>query len=220
MIKLVNICKTYHSGKSNEIIALNSLNLEIKKGEMIAIMGTSGSGKSTLINILSCTIGFDSGTYYFNDKNIGELSDKELAFLRNKQIGVVHQDFQLLTENTVYENIEIPLLFSKIRKKERKALCEKALSLVNIMDLKDKTVNTLSGGQKQRVSIARAIVNSPSLILADEPTGSLDSKKSNEIMSLLQEINSNNTTIVVVTHDKQIAQKCHRIVNILDGKID
>lgn len=217
MIKLSNIYKTYSTGKANKICAINNLSLEIEKGELLAIMGASGSGKSTLINILAGILNFDSGSYKFNGMDIDKASEKELSAFRNKKIGYIHQEFQLLNENTVFENVEIPLLFSNYKKSQRKNMCNLALESVGIIDLKIKPVNNLSGGQKQRVAIARAIVNNPELILADEPTGSLDSKKSNEIMDLFKKINQNGTTIIIVTHDEKIAKQCNRIINITDG---
>lgn len=218
MINLSNVNKIYNKGKKNEVKALNSVNLQIVPGDMIAILGTSGTGKTTLLHILACLDRFDSGKYLFDSMEIVKLSDKELSTFRNEKVGIIMQDFALIDEYTVIQNAMTPLYFSKIKgKKQRKLITENALRDVGILNLSKKDVKTLSGGQKQRVAIARAIVNNPKLILADEPTGALDSKTSKEIIELFQKLNKKGHTIIIVTHDPLVAQVCRRIFNMNDG---
>lgn len=211
MIRLVNINKTYNYKKANAFSALKNINLNINDGEMLAIVGKSGAGKSTLMHILGCIDDFESGDYFIDDINVKDISNGKKAEIRNKKIGIVMQDFALIEEYTVIENVMVPLLFDK-SKKDKKKTAIKAIESVGIGDLTNKPVNKLSGGQKQRVAIARAIVNDPVFILADEPTGALDSNTSLEIMQVFKDLNKLGKTIIIITHDKDVAQKCDRIV--------
>lgn len=217
MIELKNITKIYQENKPGECLALNNISVSIKKGSMIAVMGKSGSGKSTLLHILACIDTCTSGDYLFNGKNISNFSLNEQAELRNREIGIVIQDFALVEEFSVIENVMIPLIFSK--RKNKKKIASKTLDDIGISSLENKKVCNLSGGQKQRVAIARAIVNNPSLILADEPTGSLDTKTSAEIMNIFRNLNDEGKTVIIVTHDLEIAKQCDRIIEISDGKL-
>lgn len=216
MIRLVNINKTYNYKKANAFSALKNINLNINDGEMLAIVGKSGAGKSTLMHILGCIDDFESGDYFIDDINVKDISNGKKAEIRNKKIGIVMQDFALIEEYTVIENVMVPLLFDK-SKKDKKKTAIKAIESVGIGDLTNKPVNKLSGGQKQRVAIARAIVNDPVFILADEPTGALDSNTSLEIMQVFKDLNKLGKTIIIITHDKDVAQKCDRIVEMKDG---
>lgn len=216
MIRLVNINKTYNYKKANAFCALKGINLSINDGEMLAIIGKSGAGKSTLMHILGCIDDFESGDYLIDDINVKDISNGKKAEIRNKKIGIVMQDFALIEEYTVIENVMVPLLFDKSRKDKKKTAI-KAIESVGIGDLTNKAVNKLSGGQKQRVAIARAIVNDPVFILADEPTGALDSNTSLEIMQVFKDLNKLGKTIIIITHDKDVAQKCDRIVEMKDG---
>ena len=219
MIKINDLVKIYNNGKANEFEALKGVSLEIADGEMVAIMGKSGAGKSTLLHVLACIDSYEGGEYYLNDILIKDLGEKRLAQIRNENIGMVMQDFALVEDFTASENVMIPLSFSKNKVKDKKQKAISALAQVGIPDLVDKDVNKLSGGQKQRVAIARAIANAPSIILADEPTGALDSKTSDEIMNLFKTLNEDGKTVIIVTHDINIAQKCERIIEISDGLI-
>lgn len=217
ILKINNLCKTFYSSKENEVKALKSVNLEINHGDFIAIIGTSGSGKSTLLNILGLLDNQTSGEYFIEGTNIKNLKDKELANLRNKTFGFIVQHFALIKEFSVYDNIEVPLEYGKVKKSLRKEKIELVLKKVGLEEkIKVKTGN-LSGGQCQRVAIARALVNQPKVILADEPTGALDSKTTEEIMSIFEELNKEGKTIVIITHDMKIANKCKRIISIEDG---
>lgn len=216
MIRLVNINKTYNYKKANAFCALKGINLSINDGEMLAIIGKSGAGKSTLMHILGCIDDFESGDYLIDDINVKDISNGKKAEIRNKKIGIVMQDFALIEEYTVIENVMVPLLFDK-SKKDKKKTAIKAIESVGIGDLTNKAVNKLSGGQKQRVAIARAIVNDPVFILADEPTGALDSNTSLEIMQVFKDLNKLGKTIIIIAHDKDVAQKCDRIVEMKDG---
>ncbi len=216
MIRLVNINKTYNYKKANAFCALKGINLSINDGEMLAIIGKSGAGKSTLMHILGCIDDFESGDYFIDDINVKDISNGKKAEIRNEKIGIVMQDFALIEEYTVLENVMVPLLFDK-SKKDKKKTAIKAIESVGIGDLTNKPVNKLSGGQKQRVAIARAIVNDPVFILADEPTGALDSNTSLEIMQVFKDLNKLGKTIIIITHDKDVAQKCDRIVEMKDG---
>ena len=220
MINIENLTKTYNYKKSNAFTALKDVSLKIDDGEMVAIIGKSGAGKSTLLHIIGCIDTFESGTYTIDETNVHKLSDKQLAKIRNEKVGIVMQDFALVEEYTVLENVRIPLYFSHSKKSDKpKALALAALKRVGISELANKPVNKLSGGQKQRVAIARAIVNDPSFILADEPTGALDTKTSSEIMELFKNLNDDGKTIIIITHDMGIAQACQRKIEISDGKI-
>ena len=219
MIEIKNLTKTYNYKKSNAFTALKDISLKIDDGEMLAIVGKSGAGKSTLLHIIGCIDTFEKGEYTIDDINIHKLSDKKLANIRNEKVGIVMQDFALVEEYTVIENVKIPLYFSKKKKGNANTLALEALEKVGIKELAKKPVNKLSGGQKQRVAIARAIVNDPSFILADEPTGALDTKTSAEIMELFQQLNQDGKTVIIITHDLGVAEKCKRKIEISDGKI-
>ncbi|MDD6489712.1 MAG: ABC transporter ATP-binding protein [Clostridia bacterium] len=219
MIKIENLTKTYNYKKSNAFTALTDVSLTINDGEMVAIIGKSGAGKSTLLHIIGCIDTFESGTYQIDDIDVHKLSDKKLAKIRNEKVGIVMQDFALVEEYTVIENVKIPLYFSKKKKGKLKDLALDALEKTGIKELANKPVNKLSGGQKQRVAIARAIVNNPSFILADEPTGALDTKTSAEIMELFKSLNADGKTVVIITHDMGVADACKRKIEISDGKI-
>lgn len=219
MIKIENLTKTYNYKKSNAFTALTDVSLTINEGEMVAIIGKSGAGKSTLLHIIGCIDTFESGTYQIDDIDVHKLSDKKLAKIRNEKVGIVMQDFALVEEYTVIENVKIPLYFGKKQKGKLKDLALDALEKTGIKELANKPVNKLSGGQKQRVAIARAIVNSPSFILADEPTGALDTKTSAEIMDLFKSLNSEGKTVIIITHDMGVADACKRKIEISDGKI-
>ncbi len=220
MIKIENLTKTYNYKKANAFTALKNISLEINDGEMVAIIGKSGAGKSTLLHIIGCIDTFEDGTYKIDDIDIHTLSDKKLSNIRNEKVGIVMQDFSLIEEYTVLENVKVPLYFCKSSFKGKpKELALKSLEKVGIKELANKPVNKLSGGQKQRVAIARAIVNDPSFILADEPTGALDTKTSSEIMELFKLLNNDKKTIIIITHDMGVAEQCKRKIEISDGKI-
>lgn len=223
MVKLDNIIKTYNKGKSNAFEALHGISLAIEDGEMVAIVGTSGAGKSTLLHILACIDGYDSGEYCIDDMVIAKISERKMAAIRNEKIGMVMQDFALVEEFTALGNVLIPLDFAsgskRKKKKERKQIALRMLEMVQMQDFADKPVRNLSGGQKQRVAIARAIANEPSLILADEPTGALDTKTTGEIMKVFRDLNEQGRTIIIVTHDLEVAEQCGRMIRIEDGRI-
>ena len=218
MIKINSLSKEYIMG-DNKLLALNDVSVSINKGEFVSIMGSSGSGKSTLMNIIGCLDVPSSGDYFFRDNNISSLNSNKLAELRNKDIGFVFQNFNLLPRLNALENVVLPLLYSGKNLKERNKLALDALEGVGLNDRIHHRPNQLSGGQQQRVSIARAIAGSPKLILADEPTGALDSKTSLEIMKILNNLNSKGITIVLVTHEDDIANYGSRIIKMKDGKI-
>lgn len=219
MIRLVDLRKIYNKGKTNEFEALNGISLTIKEGEFISIVGKSGAGKSTLLHILSCIDSYEYGEYFLDDTLIKNLSEKKLAKIRNKKIGIVMQDFALVDEFSCIENVMLPLDFEEHKKKNRSAIAMDALKSVGMESMAKKPVKKLSGGQKQRVAIARAIVNEPAVILADEPTGALDTKTASEIMKVFHELNEKGKTVIIVTHDSEIAGQCDRIIEISDGKI-
>ena len=216
ILKVNNLSKTF-SSKENEVQALKSVNLEINHGDFIAIIGTSGSGKSTLLNILGLLDTQTSGEYFIEGINTKTLKDKELASLRNKTFGFIVQHFALIKDFSVYDNIEIPLEYEKVKKKLRKEKIELVLNKVGLKDKINTKSGNLSGGQSQRVAIARALVNEPAVILADEPTGALDSNTTEEIMSIFENLNKDGHTIVIITHDMDIASRCQRIISIEDG---
>lgn len=220
VLKVNNLCKTFSSSsKESEVKALKSVNLEINDGDFIAIIGTSGSGKSTLLNILGLLDNQTSGEYFIEGINVKNLKDKELAVIRNKTFGFIVQHFALIKDFSVYDNIEIPLEYGRVKKNIRKEKIESVLKRVGLKEkIRVKTGN-LSGGQCQRVAIARALVNQPKVILADEPTGALDSKTTEEIMNIFEELNKEGKTIVIITHDMTIANRCKRIISIEDGVV-
>ncbi len=219
IIHLDNICKSYYMGKM-ELQVLKGINLDIVKNEYVALMGPSGSGKSTLMNIIGCLDTPTTGTYILNGNNISETEDNKLAEVRNKEIGFVFQQFNLLPRLTALENVALPLVYAGMGKKMRTEKAKHVMDLVNLSDRSHHKPNELSGGQCQRVAIARALVNDPSLILADEPTGNLDTKTSYEIMEIFNTIHSQGNTIVLVTHEEDIANHAHRIVRLRDGMIE
>lgn len=219
MIKLNNIVKIYNPKKANEFEALHGVSCEIADGEMIAIIGKSGAGKSTLLHILACIDNYQSGEYIIDDTLVKNLSERKYARIRNEKIGMVMQDFALVEDFTALENVLIPLNFSKKKVKGKKEKALAALKAVGMEEYAKKPCNKLSGGQKQRVAIARAIVNEPSMILADEPTGALDTKTSAEVMALFKSLNEQGRTVIIVTHDPKVAEKCDRIIEISDGMI-
>ncbi|MCR5608566.1 MAG: ABC transporter ATP-binding protein [Lachnospiraceae bacterium] len=219
MIELKNIKKIYSKdGISTE--ALKDISLSIEKGEMIAIMGRSGSGKTTLLNILGCMDTLTEGEYIFNDEHVEKLSLKQMDMFRKDHISFVFQNFALMNQYTAFENIEMPLLIGKSSKKERRDKVNKVLELVGITELSDKLPTKMSGGQQQRCAIARALVTDSDIILADEPTGALDEKTGTEIMDLFESLNKQGKTVIIVTHDKMVAERCKRIVHIKDGIIE
>lgn len=219
LIELRDIKKIYRIGNI-ELAALNGVDLSIEKGEYVALMGPSGSGKSTLMNILGCLDTPTSGTYLLNEQYVSELSDKQLANIRNKEIGFVFQSFNLLPRQTALENVQLPLVYAGIQKGDRMIRGEEVLAQVGLSDRQHHRPNELSGGQRQRVAVARSLVNNPSIILADEPTGNLDTKTSVEIMELFEAIHQAGNTIILVTHEEDIAQRAKRIVRMRDGKIE
>ena len=219
LIKITNIKRDFALG--NEIVyVLKGIDLEIKKGEYVALMGPSGSGKSTLMNLLGCLDTPTSGTYILNGKDVSQMQDDELAEIRNKEIGFIFQTFNLLPRTTALDNVALPMIYAGYSKSERNARATEVLKQVSLGDRMDHQPNQLSGGQRQRVAIARALVNKPSIILADEPTGNLDSKTSEEIMVLLEEIHQNGNTIIVVTHEEELAAHAKRIIRMRDGMIE
>ncbi len=219
LIQIRNITRVYDMGEE-KLYALRGVDLDIEKNEYIAIMGPSGSGKSTLMNIIGCLDTPTSGDYILNGKDVHEMDDDELATIRNKEIGFVFQTFNLLPRSDSLHNVELPLIYSGVSRAERVKRAEDALTNVGLADRMKHKPNELSGGQRQRVSVARALVNNPSLILADEPTGNLDTKTGEEIMGLFRELNEKGNTIIIVTHEEDIAKHANRIVKIRDGKIE
>ena len=219
IIKLTNIARQYTIG-TEEIHALKSVSLSIHKNEYVALMGPSGSGKSTLMNILGCLDTPSTGEYILNDISVARMLDNDLAEVRNKEIGFVFQTFNLLPRSTALENVALPLVYSGISKVDREKRAKEVLDQVGLTNRMMHKPNELSGGQRQRVAIARALVNKPAIILADEPTGNLDSKTSVEIMGLFEEIHKNGNTIILVTHEEDIARHAHRIVRLKDGLVE
>lgn len=218
LISAKNLTKTYGSDDSLTY-ALNNASIEIKKGEFVAIIGPSGSGKSTLMHILGCLDKPTAGNYFLNGEQVSKLSESSLARIRNKQIGFVFQSFNLLPRTSALKNVELPLIYSDIKGAQRTEIAKNMLIKVGLENKLDSTPAKLSGGQQQRVAIARALVNEAEIIMADEPTGNLDSKSSEEIMELIKNLNKEGKTIIIITHEKEIAQKAKRIVTVKDGKI-
>ncbi|MDB4581551.1 ABC transporter ATP-binding protein [Draconibacterium sp.] len=219
MIELESIVKSYKVG-TQIVRALRSVTIDIFRGEYVAIMGASGSGKSTLMNIIGCLDTPTSGKYVLNGKAVSRMSDDQLAEIRNSEIGFIFQVFNLLPRNTAVENVMLPLVYAGVRKIERKQRAEQTLTDVGLEDRMAHKPNELSGGQRQRVAIARALVNQPSLLLADEPTGNLDSKISEEIMKLFAEIHRKGNTMIMVTHEEEIALHAHRVIRLKDGEVE
>ena len=219
VISLRSIVKNYQVG-TQAVLALPSVSLDINKGEYVAIMGASGSGKSTLMNIIGCLDTPTSGIYHLNDKDVSQLDDDRLAEIRNTEIGFVFQTFNLLPRYSALENVMLPLIYAGIGKEKRKELATEKLISVGLEDRMEHRPNELSGGQRQRVAVARALINRPSILLADEPTGNLDSKTSEEIMKLFAEIHAGGNTIILVTHEESIALHAHRIIKLKDGEIE
>jgi len=219
VIRLNNITKIYHVG-SEDVHALQSVSLEIKRNEYVAIMGPSGSGKSTMMNIIGCLDTPTSGLYELNQINVSEMNDNQLARIRNKEIGFVFQTFNLLARSDVLHNVELPLIYGGVGSAERKKLAREAIQRVGLTERIHHKPNELSGGQRQRVAIARALVTQPSILLADEPTGNLDSKTGDEIMALFDLLQKEGNTIILVTHEEYIAEHTDRIIRLRDGHIE
>ncbi len=218
LIRLTDITKHYLMGDM-EVRALDGVSLDIHRGEYVAIMGPSGSGKSTMMNVIGCLDTPTSGSYELNGKVVSSMSDDELAQIRNEEIGFVFQTFNLLARTTALQNVELPLIYAGLSPAERHAKAQQALENVGLGSRSDHMPNQLSGGQRQRVAIARALVNGPSLLLADEPTGALDTKTSVEIMAQFEELYQKGNTIILVTHEEDIARHAHRIIKLLDGQV-
>ena len=219
MIKVEEVHKSYDLGETL-VHAIRGVSFDIKKGEFVSIMGPSGSGKSTLMNIVGCLDTPSKGTYLLNDKNVGTLDEEKLAGIRNEEIGFVFQKFHLLPRSTALENVALPLKYASVSTSKRLLRAEEVLDKVGLSDRLTHKPTELSGGQQQRVAIARALVNSPSILFADEPTGNLDSKTGLEVLEIFKELNSNGQTVVVITHEKEIARQSNRTITIKDGEIE
>lgn len=219
LISMHNIWKTYQMG-AEELHALRGVSFEVQKGEYLAIIGPSGSGKSTLMNLIGCLDSPSQGEYWINGNLVSDMSDDDLARIRNKEIGFVFQTFNLLARATALHNVELPLIYAGMRAGDRHDKAMEALTNVELADRVNHQPNELSGGQRQRVAIARALVNHPSILLADEPTGALDTKTSMEIMALFEKLHAEGNTIIVVTHEHDIAERAHRVITIRDGVIE
>lgn len=219
LISMRNIWKTYQMG-TEKLHALQGVSFEVQKGEYVAIIGPSGSGKSTLMNLIGCLDSPSEGEYWINGHQVAKMSDDELAQIRNKEIGFVFQTFNLLARATALHNVELPLIYAGMSATERQERAKAVLTSVELGDRTTHRPNELSGGQRQRVAIARALVNTPSILLADEPTGALDTKTSIEIMTLFEKLHSDGNTIILVTHEPDIAERAHRVITIRDGKIE
>jgi putative ABC transport system ATP-binding protein len=218
VIRTENLWKTYVMG-GVQLHALHGVSFEIQRNDYVAIMGPSGSGKSTLMNLIGCLDSPTRGQYWLNGQLVSELDDDRLAHIRNKEIGFVFQTFNLLARATALHNVELPLIYSGVSKRDRTERAKKALAMVELTDRMEHRPNELSGGQRQRVAIARALVNTPSIILADEPTGNLDSATGEEILRLFERLHSEGNTIILVTHDRDVASYAHRVISIRDGRI-
>src|SRR5687767_2532319 len=219
LIRTEDLWKTYEMG-ATEVHALRGVTFEIARNEYVAIMGPSGSGKSTLMNLIGCLDTPSKGNYWLNGKLVSEMNDDELAHIRNKEIGFVFQTFNLLARATALHNVELPLIYSRVSSKDRNERARQSLAMVELADRMDHKPNELSGGQRQRVAIARALVNNPSIILADEPTGNLDSATGEEIMKLFDKLYVQGNTIILVTHERDIAVYAHRVISIRDGIVE
>lgn len=218
MIKVNNLEKIYRT-EEIETVALNNVSFEIREGEFVAMMGPSGCGKSTLLNIIGLLDDLDGGSYLFNGTEVAQFNERRRADLRKHNIGFVFQSFNLIDELTVFENVELPLMYTGVGSAERKRIVDEVLDKIMIAHRRNHYPQQLSGGQQQRVAVARAVVNNPKLILADEPTGNLDSRNGNEVMQLLTDLNEKGTTIIMVTHSEHDARYTHRVINMLDGQI-
>jgi putative ABC transport system ATP-binding protein len=218
MIKVTNLEKIYRT-EEVETVALNKISFEIKNGEFVAIMGPSGCGKSTLLNIIGLLDDLDEGSFMFNDTEVAKFNERKRAEMRKHNIGFVFQSFNLIDELTVFENVELPLIYTGVSASERKRIVDEVLDKIQIAHRRNHYPQQLSGGQQQRVAVARAVVNKPKLILADEPTGNLDSRNGNDVMQLLTDLNEQGTTIIMVTHSEHDARYTHRVINMLDGQI-
>ena len=218
LLRLENITKTYVQGDI-EVPALKNINFQVDDGEYVAIMGPSGSGKSTLMNIIGILDKPTEGSYFFGDEDISTMNDRKMSDMRNKDIGFVFQNFNLMPRQTALQNVELPLQYAKVPRKDRRALCEEALIKVGLEERMNFKAIQLSGGQKQSVAIARAIVNKPRLLLADEPTGALDSKSGVQVMEIFENLHREGSTIIMITHAREIAERAERVISIFDGEI-
>ncbi len=219
MIRFENVTKIYNAKKANAFEALHSISMTIEESEFVAIVGKSGAGKSTILHILACIDSYEEGEFYLGDTLVKNLNEKQLARIRNEQIGIVMQDYALVEDFTALQNVMLPLDFAKKKQKGRKQIALTVLEQVEMLEFANKPVSQLSGGQKQRVAIARALVNDPDILLADEPTGALDSVNAEAIMDLFRRIHENGTTVILVTHDMELAARCERKIEIVDGRI-
>ena len=219
LIHIENMKKIYNPGE-NEVRALDGIDLDIEKGDLVAIVGHSGSGKSTLMNMLGCLDTPTSGKYVLDGQDVASMTDNQLADVRNKEIGFIFQGFNLISNLDAVENVELPLVYRGESKNERKQLAMEALKSVGLEDRMKHKPNEMSGGQQQRVAVARAVAAKPPIILADEPTGNLDTKSTQEIMEILKELHRSGRTVIIITHDEEIASQAHRVIRILDGRIE
>ena len=218
LIETRDLWKTYEMD-SEKVHALRGVSIQIERGEYVAIMGPSGSGKSTLMNLIGCLDTPSQGTYFLNNKNVGSMNDDELARIRNEEIGFVFQTFNLLPRATALHNVELPMIYAGLSPKDRRARAEEVLRMVELEDRMNHRPNELSGGQRQRVAVGRALVNHPSILLADEPTGNLDSKTGVEILALFRRLHEEGNTIVLITHESDVARHAKRVIQILDGQV-